>query len=79
MPEGSVRITGMMPDGVDSVEARFRDGDTQRVAVQDNVYSLIAPASGNVAQAIEWSRGGTEHATPTSIPGDAGAGCGPTR
>jgi hypothetical protein len=48
------RMIGMAPDGVASVELRFRDGSRQVVQVVGNVWTGMSPHSSERARAVIW-------------------------
>jgi hypothetical protein len=51
---GGRRLTGMAPDGVASVEVRFRDGTRVTVPVQGNAWIVTAPHASERPRAVLW-------------------------
>jgi hypothetical protein len=47
-------LIGMAPDGVASVELRFRDGSRRVAAVDGDVWLVTAPHSSERARAVIW-------------------------
>jgi len=74
---GSVRVYGLVPDGVESVALSVAGGRAYSTAVSNNVYAATFEArSGSLPTVVSWQAGDGAHSERVPLPPDASAGCG---
>ena len=56
-PRGTVRVSGIAPDGVTQIDAVSADGATTTIPVRDNAYSGLVPAGADRLEFRTTSRG----------------------
>lgn len=69
-----IRVVGLVPNSVDTVQITTRGGSSVAVAVRDNLYVALIARS-DPPSAVRWQRGSSASVSETVLPSDASQAC----